>query len=173
MDTLMTIGVGILILALAIGGVYAIITYNSEGPAVKEANKLAAQLNDQRQAGDIINSVVAQQVPCGRVAKLAFDPRTGNARVWTFRMADGNLECYNSPGFHRTARGPLMGITTLEVDEIMSRPDLYPVPASRPQGTSVPAPQPQQIIVRVETPPSPPPCPDSEWSPPMRPGVAH
>jgi len=128
-----------------------------DGPAVKAAKAIVATAEDEREAGDIINAGIAQQVPCGAVAKFAFDPHTGNPRVWVYQRPDGIIECYNSEGWHRTARVHLKSITTLEVDQILADTDTYPPtrkPAAAPAPTPTPAPAatPAPVVVVVPTP---------------------
>lgn len=132
--------------------VLSIACSSSEGPEVKRARKLAAKLDDQREAADIVNAAVAWPVNCAEAAKNAFDPNTDKARFWFYRRDDGHIECYDSAGYHRTKRTPLRKFTTMEVQEILGNPSCYPPPTPCPPPPSAPTVPRPPVVTPAPTP---------------------
>lgn len=133
---------------------------------VDRAKRIAANAEDGRQAGDIIDSHIALPVPCGAVVRKAFNPYDHTSRFWYFRDRNtGILECFDTPGYHRMWRSPLKGATTDIVEEILMYPRLYPIPVATTPRTEY-RPEPRYIA-----PPPPPqrptPLPELEGSVPI------
>lgn len=157
------IGIGV-VLAIVLAVVALRFAFgSSEGPQVAKARAIVATVDDGRQAGNILNAGVAQQVPCGQIPKMAFDPHTGKARFWYARSpTDELLECFNSPGFSRFQEATaLKEVTALVIKEILDKKEYYP----EYEAAAYTKP-PVQLYVAPPPVPTPTPLPDlSEWGP--------
>ncbi len=112
---------------------------------VEAARAKVKKAEEERQARDIINSMMSQPINCAESDKNAYAPETEASAVWVTRNKEGKLECFNTPGHHRTLRKELTGITRDEVEEIETHQDLYP---PRPKVII----EPQTYIIKRPTP---------------------